>query len=319
MVLGSLYRPRAVRRRSGFGAKASATQRLPVIDSNLGGWRTAAKAKAARGVARAGARPGARVAAPAPAATGLPAAGAPATMAAPGLDRARLAAAGYLDADSGQPLLRRDFSPIAAPLVAQAFAPDAGRRDRLILVTSATAGEGKTFTAVNLALTLSRSEGRPVLLIDADPRTAGAARSLGLASEPGLSDALADALPLDQLVQATGFDNLTFLAPGGAAATMTGLLASPRMARLTRDLLARTPAGLIVIDGPALLSGTEAAALAIYAGQVVLLVAAGRTPAAKIERSLERLGQRAHLWLALAHTPAPADRPPRTRSKAAAR
>ncbi len=317
MFIGSLYRPRAVRRRPGARASGFATRRLPAIETDLGGWRTPVKAKAIRGPARAGG------AATGSQATTEPPApdhgGTPATRARPEVDRERLAAAGYLDASSGQPLRRAEFSPIAAPLVAHALAPDAGRRDRLILVTSALAGDGKTFAAVSLALTLSRSEGRPVLLIDADPRTAGAARALGLASAPGLSDALEGATTLDQLIQPTGLDRLTFLAPGRAPPSMTGLLASPRMAGLTRELLARAPGGLIVIDGPALLSGTEAAALAMYAGQVVLVVAAGRTPAPAIEQSLGRLGKRAHLWLVLAHTPAPVERHPGVRSKAGAR
>jgi hypothetical protein len=66
----------------------------------------------------------------------------------------------------------------------------------------------------------------------------------------------------------------------------------------------------VIVDGPPLLSGTEVAALAMFAGQVVPVVAARRTPAQAIDQSLRRLGERPNLWLLLGHTPAPGDRDP---------
>jgi protein-tyrosine kinase len=289
----------------------SATPRLAAVDADIGGWHTPPATKAIRGVARAGAAAAADAAASPPGAVvdapTVDPADPPASAGPPGVDRRRLAATGYLDADSGRPALGAELRPIMEPLLARAFAPTAARRDRWLLISSANAGEGKTFTAVNLALGLSQGGGWPVLLIDSDPRTAGAAQALGLASEPGLTDVLGGGAGLDQLIRPTGLDNLTFLAPGRSPATMTGLLASRQMAHLARELLARTPGGLVVVDGPPLLAGTEAAALAMFAGQVVLVVAAGRTTARALEQSLGRLSERAHPWLLLTHTPAPAN------------
>jgi protein-tyrosine kinase len=207
------------------------------------------------------------------------------------VDRQWLAAAGYLDPASGRPALLEQLRPIGRALTAQAFAPEAGRRDRLILISSAGAGEGKSFTAVNLALALAQEDGQAVSLIDGDPRTAGSARALGLQPEPGLTDALQGAA-LGPLVGATGLDGFWFLAPGRPWAAMTPALASRRMAELVRELLAREPRGLVVIDGPPLLAGTAGAALALFAGQVVLVIAAGRTSEQAIDASLERLGER---------------------------
>jgi receptor protein-tyrosine kinase len=290
-----------------------ATRRLAAAEADPGRWhappKAPPKAPAIRGLARASAAATAEAAeAPEPGvveAPGAELARAPAAALPPGVDRQRLVAAGYLEADGGGPVLGAKLRPIAERLLARAFVPAAGRRDRWILISSATAGEGKTFAAINLALALSQAGGRPVLLIDGDPRTAGAARALGLAPEPGLTDALGAGQHLDQLVRPTGLDNLTFLAPGRPPATMTGLLASRQMAHLARELLARTPGGLVVVDGPPLLSGTEAAALAMFAGQVVLVVAPGRTTAPAIEQSLERLGEQANLWLLLVRAPTP--------------
>ncbi len=305
MNLGSLYRRRAIRRQS----RSKLAGRRAAVDADTGGWHTPPKAKAIRGAARACATAMAVPAeAPEPDLVDVPAGNhtePPAITEPPGVDRQRLAVTGYLDADSGRPTLSAELRPIAAALLARALAPESGRRDRWLLISSAGAGEGKTFTAVNLALALSQDGGRPVLLVDGDPRTAGATRALGLAAEPGLSDALGGTASLDQLVRPTGLDNLSFLAPGRPPATMTGLLASRQMAHLARELLARTPGGVVIVDGPPLLSGTEAAALAMFAGQVVLVVAAGRTTARAIDQSLGRLGERANLWLLLARVPAP--------------
>ena len=194
------------------------------------------------------------------------------------------------------------------PLLAQASAPGAGRRDRVILVTSANSGKGKSFTAVNLALALAH-DGCAVLLIDGDPRTAGSTRALGLVPEPGLTDALGAGAALDELVHPTGLDRLWFMAPGRPYAAPTRLLASRRTAQLMGDLLSREPNGLVVVDGPPLLSDTAGAALAMFAGQVVVVAAAGRTTEPALAASLERLGERRNIGFVLTRAGSPpADR-----------
>jgi protein-tyrosine kinase len=308
VVLGFRYRRRRAWRPSGSRVAELATRRWAAVEADPGGWHTRPKAEAIAGRARASATATAGpVELPEPGVVDAPGdhPGPPAIAEPPGVDRQRLASTGYLDGDAGTPRLSAELVPIAAALLARAFAPAAGPRDRWLMISSADAGEGKTFAAVNLALALSQEGGRPILLIDGDPQTAGAARALGLPPEPGLTEALGGGARLDQLIRPTGLDNLTFLAPGRPPASMTGLLASRPMAHLARELLARAPGGLVIVDGPPLLSGTEAPALAMFAGQVVLVVAAGRTTARAIDLSLKRLGERAHPWLLLARTPAP--------------
>ena len=212
--------------------------------------------------------------------------------------------------------LVEQLQPACQALSVAACAAAAGRRARLILVTSPTVGEGKSLTALSLALGLCRVAGRPVLLVDGDGRTAGAARALGWPPEPGLWDALEGDVALEGLIGHTGLDDLWFLPPGRPLAAAAELAASRRLPEAMRALLAREPSHLVVIDGPPLLSGVAAAALAACAGQVVLMVAAGRTSQQALDDSLQRLGQRGNLSAVFARHAASARRAPAAAGRA---
>lgn len=234
------------------------------------------------------------------------------------IDWPLLLAAGYPDPRSpnAQPL--KELHRMAGPLVRQAFAENAGPRDRVVLVTSATPAEGRTFIAISLALSLARH--RAILLVDADPGPAGIAARFGLGAAKGLNDSLADPdLQPDRLTMATELERLALLAPGGSRSDLLELIASRRTIGLLRDLLAADPARLILIDGPPLCQ-PEGQALALFAGQVVLVVAAGATPRDAVATALARLGDRANVSLLLNRAPATesqaaADRPRRTRPR----
>ena len=195
--------------------------------------------------------------------------------------------------------LVEQLRPACQALSAAACA-GAGRRRRLILVTSPAAGEGKSLTAVGLALGLCRVARRPVLLVDGDGHTAGAAGLLGWPPAPGLWDALAGEVALDGLIGHSGLDDLWFLPPGRRLAATPEVAACQRLPGVMRALLLREPSGLVVIDGPPLLSDLAAPALAACAGQVVLMVAAGRTSQQAIDDSLRRLGVRDNLFAVFA-------------------
>ncbi|HEX5795152.1 MAG TPA: hypothetical protein VFY19_04875 [Geminicoccaceae bacterium] len=285
MIIGIHYSRSPARRGSRASLPERAAKRLGFRETDPGAWRVSRQVVSAAGEDEAE-----LAAAPAE----LECAPPPTTV-----DRAQLIVGGYLDRDTGRPALLEQLRPVAGALVAQATAPGAGPRDRLVLVTSANPGEGTSFTAVSLALALAQDHGRAVLLVDADPRSAGSTRALGLLPEPGLTDALGAGAALDGLVHCTGLDHLCFMAPGRPHATLTRMLASRRMARLVRELLAREPQGLVVVDGPPLLGGAAGAALAMFAGQVVLVAAIGRTPEQAVATSLMRLGERRNVGLVL--------------------
>ncbi|HLT00761.1 MAG TPA: hypothetical protein VK001_01220, partial [Geminicoccaceae bacterium] len=144
---------------------------------------------------------------------------------------------------------------------------------------------------------------RPVLLVDADPGPGGLTARFGVGAAAGLYDALAaDELQPDRLVVATELERLALLGPGAPRADLLELLARRRTLDLLRTLLGADPARLILIDGPPL-SRPEGQALALFAGQVLLVVAAGATRRDALESALARLGEQADVSLLLNRAP----------------
>lgn len=224
------------------------------------------------------------------------------------IDRARLLAAGCLDPLTALPSaddspLAEELRVLARPLIERTRRGGAAPRDRMILVTSAGAAEGKTFLAVNLALGLALEGAADVLLIDADAAAAeaGAAALLGLSPTPGLTELLAESRPaMAAILRRTDVDGLSFVAPGGPHPELPVLLAGRRMAAITRTLLESDPRLLVIVDAPPLLgAGREAAVLAGLCGQTVLVVDALATPRRAVDRALALVGERSDARLVL--------------------
>ncbi|MBS0375283.1 MAG: protein tyrosine kinase [Proteobacteria bacterium] len=205
------------------------------------------------------------------------------------LDREALHAAGLLVDATQDRQLANEFRQIKRPLLAEAYGPDApADGPRSILVGSAVSGDGKTFAALNLALSLSRERGLSVVLVDADLPKRDLSSLLGLGSATGLADALQDeSIDVNSLLFATDIGSLSVLAAGQHREGLTELLASPRMGQLIATLGAGAERSLIVFDSPPLLSSSEARALIDHAGQVLFVVRAGRTPRRAVMSSLE--------------------------------
>lgn len=164
-------------------------------------------------------------------------------------------------------------------------------RAAIIVVTSALPGEGKTFLALNLALSLCGESGARVLLVDADPYRQGLAAPLGLRGQPGLSDALGDAgLDLGGLVRKTTLPGLSLLPSGRRAA---GPGDPPSGERLTAALTALTSrfgqGGTTIVDTPPVLASAEAIILAGHADRVVVVVENRRTPRRALRHTLSML------------------------------
>ena len=147
------------------------------------------------------------------------------------------------------------------------------------MVTSALPGEGKTFTAINLALSMASELDRTVLLIDADVQRPAVLDRLGLPRTKGLLDLLTDPnVALHEVLLRTNVDKLSILPPGTSHAQATELLASDAMDRLLLDISTRYPDRVVVFDAPPLLASTESRVLATHMGQVVMVVSADKTP-----------------------------------------
>ena len=170
------------------------------------------------------------------------------------------------------------YREIKRPLIQAMLAPDARPDSRLILVTSALPGEGKTFTALNLALSMARERDVSVLLVDADLPKGHLSRTFGLRGVPGLLDALADeSIDVDSLVASTDVKGLEVLPAGNPVEGAAELIASARMQQITARL-ARHPRRLVLFDSAPLLASSEARALKQIPGQILIVTRAGRTP-----------------------------------------
>jgi receptor protein-tyrosine kinase len=156
-----------------------------------------------------------------------------------------------------------------------------------VMVTSALPGEGKTFTAANLALSIAMELEDAVLLVDGDVAHPKLLQLLGVSETPGLLDLLSrpDAA-LEDVVLQTNLDRLMLLPAGTHQRRATELLASDRMSHLMDSLAARLPGHIIIFDSPPLLPTTEARVLATHAGQIVMVVAADATSRQAVEEAL---------------------------------
>ncbi len=205
------------------------------------------------------------------------------------LDLAKLAGNGYVTPMAPRSRLAEEFRAIKRPLLAQVSARTVARSNT-IMVTSALAGEGKTFTAINLAMSLASELERRVLLVDADVLRPSILDRLGLPSGPGLMEALADPhLPLSDVLIATNVEKLTLLPAGAATQDSTELLSSETMRSLIDDLAQRYADRIIVFDTPPLLLSNESRVLARHVGQIVVVTEALRTPQASLTDALAQL------------------------------
>lgn len=201
----------------------------------------------------------------------------------------RLRARGLIAPGAERSKLTEQYRLIKRPLIARALAPaDRGKPSpKLIMITSAVPREGKSFTALNLALSISHERDIQTVLVDADPHRGQVMDTLGQASRPGLMEYLAGEVPhLSSVLLPTERDNLWILPPGSPKGHGSELLAGPRMAELVASLeIARRPR-LVLFDTPPLLASTESVMLAAHVGQVVVVVEAAKTSRRLLEQAL---------------------------------
>lgn len=196
------------------------------------------------------------------------------------IDLDRLSRQGYIVPGAPRSLLSDELRVLKRPLLKNARRDGdlAIPRSNLIQVTSALPGEGKTFTAINLALSLSMEVDHAVLLVDADAIRPTVFSRLGLESDRGLMDVLRDpSLDLSEVMCRTNVPKLSLLPSGPSPLNSTELIASAAMEHLLDELATRYPDRIVIFDAPPLLAATESRVLASRVGQVIVVVEAGRT------------------------------------------
>ena len=204
------------------------------------------------------------------------------------LDLQALQAAGIVTPNAPRTNIADQFRVVKRPLILNAMGKGAApvNHGNLIMVTSALAGEGKTFTSVNLAMSIAAELDHTVMLVDADVARPSVLRVLGLPQGPGLLDVLEGKVELPSALLRTNVDKLTVLPSGTPHAKATELLASEAMSKLLDDMATRYPDRIIIFDSPPLLLTTESRVLATHMGQVVVVVQAGRTLQSAVQQAL---------------------------------
>jgi len=218
------------------------------------------------------------------------------------LDFERLAALGFLTPESGRTQLAEEMRHIKRPLVVNACSRSNGAAHNvnLIMVTSSKPSEGKTYTSLNLAMSIAKERDKTVLLVDADVAKPGVTRILGMEKEKGLVDYLVDeSLDIPDVMLKTNVPNLRFIPAGKRHIHSTELLTSDRMKRLVQDFCTRYPDRIVVIDSPPLLATSEAAVLTGLVGQIVMVVEAEKTTQQEIEEALGLINEGASVGLVL--------------------
>src|SRR5687768_9540168 len=217
------------------------------------------------------------------------------------IDRDALRQAGYLPESSRDRQFADHYRQIKRPLIAKAQAATTARPSpRLVMMASALPGDGKTFTSINLALSLARERDSSVVLVDADFPKPHISSIFGVENQPGLFDALADpTIDVSNLILPTDVRGLSVLPAGRGREGGTELLVSRRMHELTAQILARHPRCVALFDSPPLIVASESRALASAMGQVVLVVRAGQTPRAAVIEAVDALGPERSVSLVL--------------------
>ncbi len=204
------------------------------------------------------------------------------------IDLNALRAGGYLPELSKDRQFADQYRRIKRPLIEKALAgDDSGGEPRIIMIASAVPGDGKTFTSINLALSMALERDISILLVDSDVSKHHITDIFGLRQRKGLLDALTDeSLDPEALVVHTSVRGFSILPAGTRVEGTAELVSSNRMRQIVTILCARNPRRILLLDSPPLLITNEGRALVKIAGQVVLVVRAGETPRHAVQAAI---------------------------------
>jgi len=204
------------------------------------------------------------------------------------LDLEMLAAKGIVTPNAPRSFIADQYRVVKRPLIANAInrGDSAVKHSNLIMVTSALSGEGKSFTSINLAMSIAAELDHTVMLVDADVARPSVLKVLGLDPAPGLLEVLEGKSDLASTLLRTNVDKLTLLPSGTPHPKATELLASDAMGALLDDIATRYSDRIVIFDSPPLLLTTESRVLASHMRQIVVVVHAERTPQSAVQQAL---------------------------------
>jgi protein-tyrosine kinase len=206
------------------------------------------------------------------------------------IDRDGLREAGFILPDAPVGGLAEEFRIVKRHLLLAAAGGEGEEKRRIVLICSAQPNEGKTFCAVNLALSLAGERDLEVLLVDGDFAKPEILSLLGIEGGPGLIDALADpSVDVEDLIIPTDIEGLSVLPAGRHAADTTELLSSERTRTLLANMTRANPRRIVLFDSPPALMASPASVLAEQVGQVLMVVRADKTTEADLREAVELL------------------------------
>ena len=208
------------------------------------------------------------------------------------IDLEQLAAAGFLTPEGQRSQLGDEFRVLKRPIIKNAQGKSGVRVERgnRVMVTSSLPKEGKSFVALNLAMSIASEVDTTVLLVDADVANPSLMRNLHLPRSKGLLDLLTDdTIDMADVLLRTNVEKLALLPAGTAHRRATEMLASQSMADLIDEMASRYPDRIIVFDSPPLLAATEARVLATLMGQIIMVVEADMTTQVAVNQALDTI------------------------------
>jgi len=199
---------------------------------------------------------------------------------------------GFVSTSSQRSLINEEYRAVKRKLLNNAFGPlsKSLNNSNIIMVTSSRPGEGKTFTAVNLALSIALEKDKTVLLVDADVLKPNVMRTLEQENKQGLMEyLLGEKDNISEVMSRTNLDNLTIVTAGKSHHLSTELLASEKMFDAVEEFANRYTDRVVIVDTPPLLGINETAILANLAGQALVVTEEGKTKLIDVENAVKQL------------------------------
>lgn len=208
------------------------------------------------------------------------------------LPLAHLESMGLVSRNNPKSQIAEEFRGIKRPLLRNIDSQGVGDAN-LIMVTSCFQGEGKTFSAINLMLSVSMEKDKTVLFVDADIAKASAGKILGIPDDAtGLIDVLEHgSVGFEEVILPTNISNIKIIPAGKLNEHSTELLASERMQALMKELSARYPDRIIIFDSPPFLQTSEASVLANSMGQIMFVVESEKTSPDMVSQAVSQIGE----------------------------
>ena len=210
------------------------------------------------------------------------------------LNGERLTERGFIYSSDSSHHIQEEFRHIKRKLINNAFGPASKtlKHSNLIMVSSSNPNEGKTFIAINLALSIALEQDKTVLLVDADVLRPSIQRELEIESKEGLLEYLIDEVSsLSDVIYNTNISNLKLIPAGQPHRLTNELLASTKMVSLAEELAQRYPDRIVIFDCPPILGVTETPVLSSLVGQAVIVVEESKTKLEDVKKSVSQLNE----------------------------